>query len=107
MDNRDIQEAAIALREQWELQLPETVSEEQILAQLAKRVVTLLERGAETFFQLMYRLDISEKKLNAVLNEQDVAQRIARLIYDRQMQKIQSRHANRKSSEPYDPELSW
>ncbi|MBS1688291.1 MAG: hypothetical protein JSS96_06170 [Bacteroidetes bacterium] len=107
MDNRDIQEAAVALREQWDLQLPELVSEEQILAQLTRRVMVLLERGPESFFQLMYRLDISEKKLNAVLNEEDVAQRIAHLIYDRQMQKIQSRQANRKSSEPYDPELSW
>ncbi|MGN6566653.1 MAG: hypothetical protein ACTHJ0_01810 [Flavipsychrobacter sp.] len=107
MDNRDIQEAAIALREQWDLQLPDLVSEEQILAQLTRRVIVLLERGPDTFFQLMYRLDISEKKLNAVMNEDDVAERIARLIYDRQMQKIQSRHANKKNSEPYDPELSW
>lgn len=107
MDNRDIQEAAVALQAQWDLQLPDLVSEGQILAQLTKRVIVLLERGPESFFQLMYRLDISEKKLNAVMNEEDVATRIARLIYDRQMQKIQSRHANRKSSEPYDPELSW
>lgn len=107
MDNRDIQEAAVALREQWDLQLPDLVSEEQILAQLTRRVIVLLERGPDTFFQLMYRLDISEKKLNAVMNEEDVAERIARLIYDRQMQKIQSRHANKKSGEPYDPELSW
>jgi aspartate/glutamate racemase len=106
MDNRDIQEAAVALREQWDLQLPELVSEEQILAQLTRRVIVLLERGPESFFQLMYRLDISEKKLNAVMNEEDVAERIARLIYERQMQKIHSRHTNKKS-EPYDPELSW
>jgi len=102
-----LQEAAIALKQDWDLQLPDTLSEEAILKLLADRIVKVLERGPETFFQLMYRLDISEKKLNAVLQDDDVAHKIARLIYDRQLQKIQSRLANRKTSESDDPELKW
>src|ERR1700751_5384116 len=107
MTDQLLQETALALRADWELQLPDNLSEEAILALLANRVVTILERGPETFFQLMYRLDISEKKLNAILQDDDVAMKIARLIYDRQLQKIQSRLANIKMSESDDPELKW
>ncbi len=107
MPDNILQEAAIALGHDWGLLLPDTLSEEAILKLLADRIVTILERGPETFFQLMYRLDISEKKLNAVMQDEDVAAKIARLIYDRQLQKIQSRVANRKTSENDDPELKW
>src|ERR1035437_1764123 len=107
MADNFLQETALALKDDWDLQLPDTLSEEAILKLLADRIVTILERGPETFFQLMYRLDISEKKLNAVLQDDDVAAKIARLIYDRQLQKIQSRHENRKNNESSEPELKW
>ncbi|HXS37180.1 MAG TPA: hypothetical protein VN721_10800 [Flavipsychrobacter sp.] len=103
----EIQEAAQTLQNDWSIQLPDIISEEAILKQLANRVIELLEKGPEEFFQLMYRLDISEKKLNAVMNEEDVAYRIARLIYDRQLQKIQSRKANKEQASSTDPDLEW
>jgi aspartate/glutamate racemase len=106
MSDNVINEIASALQKDWDLRLAE-VTEDAILRQLADRVVLVLERGPETFFQLMYRLDISEKKLNAVMQGDDVAMKIARLIYDRQLQKIQSRMANRKAAENDDPELKW
>ncbi len=102
-----LDETALALRQDWDLELPNTISEEAILQLLAERIVTILERGAETFYQLMYRLDISEKKLNAILDDENVPAKIARLIYDRQLQKIKSRHENRMRREDLDPELQW
>lgn len=107
MTNNLLQQTAEGISKEWDLALPEALSEEAILKLLAERVVRILELGAETFYQLMYRLDISEKKLNAILHEPDVADKIARLIYDRQLQKIQSRMANRKTPENDDPELRW
>ncbi len=106
MSDNVINEIATALQKDWDLRLAE-VTEDAILRQLADRVVLILERGPETFFQLMYRLDISEKKLGAVMQGDDVAMKIARLIYDRQLQKIQSRMANRKAADNDDPELKW
>ena len=100
-------QTALALKEDWDLLLPETFSEEAILKLLADRVVLILERGPDTFFQLMYRLDISEKKLNAILSDEHVADKIARLIYDRQLQKIQSRIENKRTHTDTDPELTW
>lgn len=107
MDAIELQQTAEALQQQWEIQLPDIVSEENILKQLIYRVIYYLEKGPEAFFQLMYRLDISEKKLNGVMNEPDVAEKIARLIYDRQLQKIQSRLATKKQTISEDPELAW
>ncbi len=67
MSDPILQETANALKGEWDLKLPETLSEEALLQLLADRIVTIMERGAETFYQLMYRLDVPEKKLNAVL----------------------------------------
>ena len=107
MNDTILHETAAALKDDWELLLPDTLSEEAILQSLADRIVQVLERGSETFFQLMYRLDISEKKLNAVLQEDDVPVKIARLVYDRQLQKIKSRHEKRAKNNNDDPELKW
>jgi len=101
-------EIADILKRDWELSLPDIVSEEEILKRLAKRIEALVERGAENFFQLMYRLDISEKKLNEVIHGEDVANKIARLIYDRQLQKIKSRELFRNTKPAQDDaDLSW
>ncbi len=107
MSSQVIQEAAIALQNEWGLQLPDIISEEEILKRLAQRVTVLIEQGPETFFQLMYRLDISEKKLNGVMHEEYVAENIARLIYDRQLQKIKTRELFKSMNEEVDPELKW
>lgn len=107
MADQIIEETAQALQGDWGLQLPDILSEEAILKLLADKIVTILERGPETFFQLMYRLDISEKKLTAILGDEQVASKIARLVYDRQLQKIQSRLAHRKTNEQGDPDLNW
>ena len=103
-----VTETATALKEEWGLILPDTLSEEAILKLLADRVVDILEKGPDTFYQLMYRIDISEKKLNAILGGDHMADKIARLIYDRQLQKIQSRreHAAR-STKTEDDEMKW
>lgn len=106
MSDNILLETVYALQNDWELQLPDTFTEEMILKILAEKIVTILERGPETFFQLMYRLDISEKKLNAVLGDEDVPQKLARLIYDRELQKIRSRHEH-KTKPGNDPDLKW
>lgn len=107
MSDPILQETANALKGEWDLQLPETLNEEALLQLLADRIVTIMERGAETFYQLMYRLDVPEKKLNAVLQDNDVPHKVARLVYDRQLQKVKSRHEHRMKKESDDPDLKW
>lgn len=107
MTNEILQEAAVGLQNDWELVLPGLLTEEALLQLLANRIVTIMERGSEQFFQLMYRLDISEKKVNAAIAGDNVPQQLARLIYDRQLQKIQSRLNNTPGVKDIDPELEW
>jgi len=97
------------LQKEWDITLPETVSEAEILAQLEQRVTEILQRGPDDFFQLMYRLDIAEKKLNdAMYASETPAAAIARLIYNRQLQKIQVRAAFKQSQPAGDDEdLKW
>ena len=102
-----LQETAISLREEWGVEIPDLISEAAILEKLADRVVELIGKDSEQFFQLMYRLDISEIKLNEALHDSDVPARIARLIYDRQIQKIYSREFFKKDNNDADPDLKW
>lgn len=90
-----------ALQKDWEIAAPDIISEAAILTQLKKRVVQLLERGSDSFFQLMYRLDISERKLDLVIHQsEDVAGSIAQLIYERQRDKIITRHLFHQAPPP-------
>jgi hypothetical protein len=108
MEDKELQHIiAERLQQDWELQLPDLVSEEALLELLAVKVSRLIEKDPEAFFQLMYRLDIPEKKLNLILFDQDAVFKIARMIYDRQLQKIQSRKQGRNNSESIDKELEW
>lgn len=101
------QELIQLLQTDWGLQLPDLVSEEEILLQLEKKVLQLADSNPEAFFQLMYRLDIPEQKVKAVLFEEDAASQIARLIYKRQLQKIEARKLFRQHDEEIDNELKW
>jgi len=107
MEQSLLNETALALQQDWQLSLPELVSEEEILKALTDQIGILQAKGPEAFFQLMYRLDISEKKLVSVIQTKDVAEKIARLIYDRQLQKVRSRMLYRNKSTDDDSELKW
>ncbi|XZF12705.1 hypothetical protein ACTHGU_13035 [Chitinophagaceae bacterium MMS25-I14] len=100
------------LQQDWGIVRPEIVSEETLLEQLELKLGSILAAGAEGFFQLMYRLDIPEKKLMEAMYESTTpAATIARLIYLRQLQKIRARAAHRKNntdgSSQDDDDLRW
>lgn len=107
MNDELLRETAAALRADWGLERVGVMSEEALLELLAQRIVQILEQGPETFFQLMYRLDVSEKKLNAVMAGEHPAQEIALLVYNRQLDKIKSRVAFKQNKEKIDPDLEW
>ena len=107
MNDEILNDTASALQTTWDLQKLDIISEEVLLQMLAQKITEILQQGPEAFFQLMYRLDISERKLNEVIGNDDAAEKIARLVYDRQLGKIQSRHANRQNPGNIDPDLEW
>lgn len=107
MDKEISKSIARHLQDDWELQIPDTFTENELLELLAAKISRLIELQPETFFQLMYRLDIPEKKLNAVLGNMDAIDKIARLVYDRQLEKALSRQQYRENNDNIDKNLQW
>ncbi len=61
---------------------------------LIRRVEELAEKDMEKLFSILYRIDVSEKKLHEVLAHTppaDFSKTIADLIIERQIQKINTR----------------
>jgi hypothetical protein len=95
-----------SIQQEWGVELAGLVSEQEILNKLALQIGHIAAQGPDTFFQLMYRLDIPEKQLVSAMHDKQVALEIARLVYNRQLQKIRSReYYKNKPDAPSD--LSW
>ncbi len=94
------------LRKQLGLQIPDTISDEELLQKLADKLASVIANSPDEFFQLMYRLDIPEVALQQALTKQNIAEELALLVYKRQMQKIQSR--TKFTRDPIDDtDLQW
>ncbi len=94
------------LEAEYNISLHGLISEQEIVEKLALQVGAIAEKGPDAFFQLMYRLDISEKQLNIAMIDREAALKIAKLIYTRQLQKVRSR-AFYKRKDHEDGELRW
>ena len=82
------------LRTEWALEVRSQLSIEEIREFLALQIRHLIEGDFNRLIQLLYRVDINEKRLKQMLNEQveeDPAYLIAGFIIERQMQKVQTR----------------
>jgi hypothetical protein len=90
----------------WELDLPENLSKKEILEALEFRISELLKGNGEQFFQLMYRLDISEEKVNLALQNNEAVNQLADLIYERQVDKVNLRKTFKKEKD-IDKDLEW
>lgn len=70
------------------------LTEERLLQLITDRVDWLIEHNLELLLSSLYRLDVSEQKINQALlptNDLAPAQAIAKLILDRQKQRIRTR----------------
>ena len=94
------------LESEYGISLHGIVSEQEIIDKLALQVGIIAEKGPDAFFQLMYRLDIPEKRLTIAMIDKAAAIEIAKLIYNRQLQKVRSR-AFYKKSHKNDDDLTW
>jgi hypothetical protein len=90
----------------WELDLPENLSKKEILEALEFRISELLKGNGEQFFQLMYRLDISEEKVNLALQNNEAVHKLADLIFERQVDKVNLRKTFKKEKD-IDKDLEW
>lgn len=98
----DIQEAADAFHELLMVPQVQNISYDELLQYLTCRVNDLLKDDFAALIQLLYRMDISEEKLRylLVMNKGDMAgEIIAKLMIERQVQKIESRRLFKKNDD--------
>ena len=96
------------------LDLPETVAMEALEALLAERINDMINKDFNALIQLLYRIDINESHLRLLLQENqasDAGLLIARMILERQWQKIITRRKysqhNRTQGGSGDDEDRW
>ena len=85
-------------------------SENDLLQLLAEKINHLIVNNFNKLIQILYRADISEKKLNIILTEnknEDAGKLIALLYVERHLQKIKSRRENRRDKNNFNEEERW
>ena len=93
-----------------ELNIADTVSNEELHSRLASRINELISDDFQKLINLLYRIDVNEKKLKTLLAENthtDAGAIIATLVIERQLEKIKSRQQFSKRDESIDQEERW
>lgn len=86
-------EPILEVSRQLDLQ-PVAGSYDELFSQLSKAVNELLNTNFDRLISILYRLDVNENKLRSLLNAnpaEDAGKLIARLMIERQAEKIASR----------------
>lgn len=100
-DSELTEKVGLVLTENFELATVPSLSLDELTHLLAERIAFLLERQPERFMAVLYRIDVSEKRVQEIFKtsgHQDVALDLARLVMDRQLDKIRTREKYRQVS---------
>ncbi|HLP37152.1 hypothetical protein [Lacibacter sp.] len=88
------------LNKELSLELSEKLAMDELELQLTNHINHLINTDFEKLVYYLYRIDVNESKMKQLLQQQggqNAAQLIARLIIDRQLQKIKSRAEHRST----------
>jgi hypothetical protein len=96
----------------WELNPTPADAQEALETMLAEKVNGMIRENFDQLLQLLYRIDINEQRLRRLLVEnegEDAGRIIARLIMERQWEKMESRRQFRqdKPTDESDGEERW
>jgi hypothetical protein len=89
------------LNKELSLELSEKLAMNELEQQLSNHINHLINTDFEKLVYYLYRIDVNETKMKQLLQQQggeNAAQLIARLIIDRQFQKIKSRAEHRSDT---------
>ena len=93
-DNTEIGQVVELVAKDFQIEGADAITKDQLLALIAQRVSYLLENDKDLLLSYLYRLDISMKKINAMLKLKNVIpphESIAQLIFQRQMERIHTK----------------
>ena len=88
------------LNKELSLEFSEKLAMDELEQQLTDHINHLINTDFEKLIYYIYRIDVNESKIKQLLQQQggeNAAQLIARLIIDRQLQKIKSRAEHRSN----------
>ena len=77
---------------------------------LVDRVNELIIKDFEKLVSILYRIDVSEAKINTLLKEfpdEDAAETIVNLMLEREVEKIKTRKEFRQKDDDFDEEEKW
>lgn len=83
---------------------------DEIRLKLVSLINELINKDFDAVVQLLYRIDVTEKKVRAFLDQNtgtDSASILADLIIERQLQKIESRKHFSNKNDPESDEEKW
>ena len=87
------------IQQQFDLENVNEASEAEMILVLSERISEMLDSETDLLFSTLYRLDIYESKINAILfSSEDTATGLARLVIERQKQKFKSRAEHKAKS---------
>lgn len=89
------------LNKELSLEFSEKLTMDELEQQLTNHINHLINTDFEKLIYYLYRIDVNESKMKQLLQQQageNAAQLIARLIIDRQLQKIKSRAEHRSNT---------
>ncbi len=98
------------LRQDLAIELPVKISMEELETRLAEQINELINQNFSRLVQLLYRADISEPRLKKLLKEnagENAGLLIARLLIERQLQKIKTRQAFKQNNRDISEEEKW
>ncbi|MEO5593967.1 MAG: hypothetical protein ABIR15_13330 [Chitinophagaceae bacterium] len=106
------EQALIAvINNEMDLELPFHTAFAEMRQQLQAAVNQMIENDFQKLINVLYRIDVNERKLKYLLQENvgaDAAVIIADLIIERQMEKIKARAAyTRQNDEDINEEEKW
>ena len=87
-----------------------SLQQTHVHAELSAYINDLILNNFNELVYLLYRVDVSEKKLKTLLKEndkEDAGKMIATLIIERQVQKIKSRLEHGRDKNNIDEEEKW
>jgi hypothetical protein len=88
----------------------ERISSEKTREELIFLINELINKDFQSLIQLLYRIDVNEKKIRFFLEEnlhKDSADVITDLIIERQLQKIESRKKYSRNNDVTNDEEKW
>ncbi len=92
------------------LQLPEKISFAELEEKLSASINQLIQNNFEKLVSLLYRIDVSERKLKNLLQDhanENAGKIIAQLIIERQLEKIALRKKYKKENTGTSDEEPW